>query len=67
MERYKINEVRNYFLMPKRKGEDKIPGFAKMDILKQLGLGVVEVRMLDPQLMYDNYLRNQRLNLSELQ
>ena len=53
--------------MPKRKGEDKIPGFVKIDILKQLGLGVVEVRMLDPQLMYDNYLRNRHLNLSELQ
>ena len=67
LEKYKVNEVRNYFLMPKRDGEDKIPGFAKMDILKQLGLGVVEVRMLEPQLVYDNYLRNQRLNLSELQ
>lgn len=67
LERYKVSEVRNYFLMPKRKGEDKIPGFVKIDILKQLGLGVVEVRMLDPQLMYDNYLRNRHLNLSELQ
>lgn len=67
LEKYKVNEVRNYFLMPKRKGEDKIIGFAKMDILKQLGLGVIEVRLLDPQLMYDNYLQNQSLNLSELQ
>ena len=67
LEKYKVGEVRNYFLMPKRFGEDKIPGFAKMDILKQLGLGVVEVRMLEPETMYDNYLRNQRLNLSELQ
>ena len=24
LERYKVSEVRNYFLMPKRKGEDKI-------------------------------------------
>lgn len=29
LERYKVSEVRNYFLMPKRKGEDKIPGFVK--------------------------------------
>ena len=67
LDKYKVNEVKNYFLMPKRKDEDKIPGFAKIDILKQLGLGVIEVRMLDPQLMYDKYLQNHHINLSELQ
>ena len=62
----KVNEVKNYFLMPKRKNEDKIPGYAKMDILRNLGLGVIEVRMLDPQMMYDCYLHNKKLNLTEL-
>ena len=52
--------------MPKRKSDNTIPGFVKLNMLKELGLGVIEVRMLPPNIMYDNYLNNSTLNLTEL-
>lgn len=66
LEKYNVTEVKNYFIMPKRKNDPQIPGFVKLDILKKLGLGVVEVRMLDPILLYDKYLNNQHIDLIEL-
>lgn len=66
LEKYNVTEVKNYFLMPKRKDDVQLPGYVKMDILKDLGLGIVEVRMLDPEFLYKNYLNNVQLNLSDL-
>lgn len=66
LKKYNVREVKNYFLMPKRKDDAEFPGYVKMDILKDLGLGVVEVRMLDPDILYENYLNNVRLELSDL-
>jgi len=66
LEKYHVSEVKNYFLMPKRTDDVSIPGYVKMDIMKNLGLGIVEVRMLDPELLYKNYLSNNQLNLSDL-
>lgn len=65
--KYNVKEVKNYFLMPKRASDSEIPGFVKLDMLKQLGLGVIEVRMLSPDVLYDNYLKDKHINLSELQ
>ena len=62
--RYNVTEVKNYFLMPKRTSDHAIPGFVKLDTLKKLGLGVVEVRMLPPEVMFDNYLNDNHMNLS---
>lgn len=67
LRRYHVTDVRNYFLMPKRKTDPKIPGFVKLDTLRNLGLGVVEVRMLDPEMMYTHYLDEDPMSLSELQ
>ena len=64
---YNVKEVKNYFLMPKRASDSEILGFVKLDMLKQLGLGVIEVRMLSPDVLYDNYLNDKHINLSELQ
>ena len=66
LEQYNVTEVKNYFIMPKRKSDPQTPGFVKLDILKKLGLGVVEVRMLDPILLYEKYLNNQHIDLSDL-
>ena len=66
LEKYNVTEVKNYFIMPKRKNDLEIAGFVQLDILRNLGLGVVEVRMLDPVLLYDKYLTNQHINLSDL-
>ncbi len=66
LNRYHVTEVKNYFLMPKRKSDNIIPGFVKLNMLKELGLGVIEVRMLPPSIMYDSYLNNSTLNLTEL-
>ena len=68
---HKKIEVKNYFLMPQREDDSKIIGFVKFDVLKDLdidiGLGVVEVRMLSPTMMYEHYLNNSTVELSELQ
>lgn len=52
--------------MPKQTEDINLPGYVKMDILKNLGLGIDEVRMLEPELLYKNYLSNTQLNLSDL-
>ena len=65
--KYNVKEVKNYFLMPKRTSDSEIPGFVKLNMLKQLGLGVIEVRMLSPEVLYDNYLKDEHISLSELQ
>jgi hypothetical protein len=64
--RHNVTEVKSYFLMPKRASDQAIPGFVKLGMLKKLGLGVVEVRMLPPEVMFDNYLQDNHMNLSEL-
>ena len=66
LEQYNVTDVKNYFIMPKRKNDPESPGFVQLDILKDLGLGIVEVRMLDPTILYDKYLKNQHISLSEL-
>ena len=66
LDSYHVSEVKNYFLMPKRESDQEIPGFVKLNMLKELGLGVIEIRMLPPQTMYENYLNNLTLNLTEL-
>lgn len=64
-------EVKNYFLMPQREDDSKVKGYVKFDVLKDLnlnlGLGVVEVRMLSPSFMFDHYLNNTTANLADLQ
>lgn len=64
-------EVKNYFLMPQRENDSKVMGFVKFDVLKDLdinlGLGVVEVRMLSPTFMFNHYLNDTTANLADLQ
>lgn len=66
LDQYRVTEVKNYFLMPKRDSDPELPGFVKLDILKDLGLGVIEIRMIPPVLMFDHYLKNGHMNLTEL-
>ena len=44
--------------MPQRENDSKVMGYVKFDILKDLdiniGLGVVEVRMLSPSFMFNH-------------
>lgn len=66
LSKYNVTEVKNYFLMPKRASDPAIPGFVKLKTLSNLGLGVVEVRMLPPEVMYEKYINNDHMNLTEL-
>lgn len=66
LSKYNVTEVKNYFLMPKRALEPAVPGFVKLDTLKNLGLGVIEVRMLPPDVMYKKYINGEHMNLTEL-
>ena len=64
----KKENVKNYFLMPKSDCDDNYEGFVELDILKNFpfDLGRIEVRMLNPEVMYDCYLKNTTRDLSDL-
>lgn len=57
--------------MPQRENDPKVMGYVKFNVLKDLdvniGLGVVEVRMLSPTFMFNHYLNNTTANLADLQ
>lgn len=66
LEKYNVTEVKNYFIMPKRKSDPEKPGFVQLDILRnlvkgKLWQGVIEVRMLDPTVLYDMYLNDKSI------
>ena len=54
--------------MPKSDYDDKYKGFVELDILKNspFDLGRIEVRMLNPEVMYDCYLKNIKRDLADL-
>lgn len=61
-----ITEIKNYFLMPRRSGDQDIKGYVKINMLKNLGLGNIEVRTISPPLLYEKYLDNDHLSLHEI-
>lgn len=64
LEKNNITTVRNYFLMPKRGGYNKREGFVKLNIFKNIGLQNIDIIMLDPEFMYENYLKNIDVDIS---
>lgn len=67
-----ITSVKNYFIMPQVDNSDNNDGYAKLEILETLkvmenhNLGVIEVRCLSPQKLFDDFLQNKTRNLIEL-
>lgn len=66
-ERHEIScEMKNYFLMPKPTESFFDDGNVEFEFLNRLGWGRIEIRLLDPEKMYDLCLSHQHKKLSEL-
>ena len=65
----KKENVKNYFLMPKSDDDHfSNNGFVELEMMKKvpLDLGKIEVRMLNPEIMYDCYLKGEKRQLEDL-
>lgn len=63
----KIEKVKNCFLMPTQ-GDDIVnKGFVKMDMLSDLGLQYIQIRLLPARMLYDKYLARKKIDISTLE
>lgn len=64
----KINKVKNCFLMPMEDSQPEMinKGKAEMQMLSNLGLEPIQIRLLSAKLMYKLYLSKQKLDVSIL-
>ncbi len=58
--------VHNCFLFPTENDHIVVNGFVKMDMFSVMGLSNIEIRLLPASMAYDLYLKNKKLDLSEL-
>lgn len=61
-----ITHVKNCFLMPTEKDSIAALGMASMEILDQLGLEKIQIRLLPATQMYSLYLTKRTLDIAEL-
>ena len=61
-----FNQVFNAFLFPTEKDNVCNMGYVTLEILSNLGLEDIQVIMLPASVVYDYYLRNERMDLSKL-
>lgn len=62
-----IGIVRNCFLMPTEKDTIVKKGIARMQMLEQLNLQNIQIRLLPAQKMYELYLAKRKMNISDLE
>ena len=58
--------VKNAFLFPTEKSDIQNEGKVTLEILHDLGLKDIQIIMLPASLMYEYYLKNHKMNLSDL-
>jgi len=66
IDNYEFTTVKNAFLFPTEKSEIINKGKVKLEILHNLGLEDIQVILLPASLMYEYYLKNHKMNLSDL-
>ena len=67
IDEHKIKRVKNCFLMPTI-GDDIInKGVAKMEMLSDLGLKDIQIRLLPAKMMYEKYLARKRMEICVLE
>lgn len=62
-----IGIVRNCFLMPTEKDTIVKKGIARMQMLEQLNLQNIQIRLLPAQKMFELYLAKRKMNISDLE
>lgn len=65
-ERHGFSEVRNCFLMPAEGHEIVDKGYVSLEMLHGLGLENIAVRLLPAEYIYDAYLSERHIDVSEL-
>ena len=66
LEDHGIGVVRNCFLMPTEKDRIIKKGVARMQMLEQLNLQNIQIRLLPAQKMYEHYLAKRKVNIADL-
>ena len=62
-----IESIKNCFLMPTEKDSIIKKGTARLNMLEQLNLQNIQVRLLPAKKMFSYYLAKQKMNIAELQ
>lgn len=63
---HSIDSVKNCFLLPSEGSEIINKGYVKLDMLDNLGLQPIQIRMLPANSVYDYYLEGIKMDVSEL-
>ena len=63
---HNIAVVRNCFLMPTEKNEIINKGTVKLEILEVLGLENIQIRLMPAAMMYEYYLKRQKIDIRQL-
>lgn len=67
IEAHHITKVKNCFLMPSEKDEIIKKGTARMPMLEALGLENIQIRLIPAALLYDCYLRQEKIDIGLLE
>lgn len=66
LENHKFKIVKNCFLFPTEKEGIHVIGTASMEMLNNLGLEYIQLRLLSTDMAYDYFLQNKLIDISEL-
>lgn len=66
IEDHKIEVVKNYFLMPTEGKEFLDKGLVSIEMMSNLGLSDIQIRMLPASTIFEFYLNNERIDVSIL-
>lgn len=64
VQKHSYKSVKNCFLMPTDKNAIEKYGYVSMNMLQNLGLETIQIRLLPANQVYNMYLRNQKLDIS---
>ena len=63
---HEIKKMKNCFLIPVTGGFIIEKGYVEMEMLNNLGLEAIEIRLLPTSMMYDYYLKNKKIDIDLL-
>ncbi|WP_346914163.1 LlaJI family restriction endonuclease [Clostridium sp.] len=66
IDHHSITSVKNCFLMPTEQTDIMDKGYASMEMLDDLGLQPIKIRQLPAAMMYDYFLKSEKMNIDLL-
>lgn len=67
VDEHQIHKVHNCFLMPTNGKEIVVKGTVSLDMLSNLGLQDIQIRLLPAEMMFRNYIENTKIDIGILQ